>query len=52
VWVSSLRQDRLDLERRIDHDRLPCLLAADEVGGAAEIVVQDLGEEHGARRYQ
>ena len=29
-----------------------CLLAPDQVGGAAEIVVQDLGEEHGARRYQ
>ena len=39
----------LDRVRRVDHDGLLRLLAADEVRGAPEIAVQDLREQHGAR---
>ena len=40
----GLPQDGLDRERRVDHDRLARLLAADEVRRAAEIVVHELRE--------
>ena len=43
----GLAQDRLDREVWIDDDRLLRALAADDVGGAPEIVVEDLREEHG-----
>ena len=46
----GLREDRLDRERRVDDDRLARLLATDEVRRAAEVVVQQLREEHGAGR--
>ena len=45
----GLGEDLLDRVGRVDDDRLLRLLAADEVRGAPEIVVQDLCEEHGAR---
>ncbi len=38
--------DRLDRVRRIDDDRHAGVLVPDEVAGAAEIVVQELLEEH------
>ena len=47
---SASASDRLDRERRVDHDRLARLLATDEVRRAAEILVQHLREEHGAGR--
>ena len=46
----GLGEDRLDREVRIDDDDLPGLLASHEVRGAAQIVVQDLREEHGRDR--
>ena len=46
----GLPQDGLDRERRIDDDRLTGLLAADEVRGTAEVVVDELREQHGAGR--
>ena len=36
------RDDGLDLERRVDHDRDTSLLIADQVTGAAQIVVDEL----------
>ena len=43
----------LDRERRIDDDRVTGTGIADEVGGAAERVVDELREDHGrARPYQ
>ena len=36
----------LDRERRVDHDRLARVGVADEVRAAAEIVVDELPEEH------
>ena len=43
----------LDREGRIDHDRVTGTGIADEVGGAAERVVDELREDHGrARPYQ
>jgi len=38
----------VDLEARVDDGRDPGLLVADEVGGAAEVVVGDLAEDHEA----
>src|SRR3954449_6874300 len=46
--ASRLRQHRLDVIRRVDDDRDAGVLVADEVAGAAQIVVQELLEEHGA----
>src|SRR5262249_7480827 len=43
-----LRQDRLDRVRRIHDEPGPRRLVADEVGGAAQVVVQELLEQHGA----
>ena len=43
-------EHRLDREERIDDDRDTGVLVADQVRGTAEIVVQELLEEHGARR--
>ena len=40
----------LDRECRIDDDGLPCLLVADEIRGAPEIVVDELPEQHGRDR--
>ena len=37
---------RLDRERGVDHDRLARVGVADEVGAAAEVVVDELAEEH------
>ena len=48
VAAFRLRQHRLDVVRRVDDDREAGVLVADEVAGAAEIVVQKLLEEHGA----
>ncbi len=45
--VRRLREQRLDRVGRIHHHRLARALAADQVGGAAEIVVDELMEEHG-----
>ncbi len=42
-----LGEQRLDRIRRIDRHRLVCAFAADQVGGAPEVVVQELLEEHG-----
>ncbi len=42
----GLREDVLDRVGRVDDDRFAGLLAADQVRGAAEVVVQDLREEH------
>ena len=36
---------RLDRERRVDHDRLAGGGVADEVGAAAEVVVDELPED-------
>ena len=44
----GLLQERLDRERRVDEHRDARLLVADEVTRAAEIVVQELMEDHGA----
>ena len=44
---ARLVQDRLDRERRIDHDGLAGRLVADEVARAAEVLVDELPEEHG-----
>ena len=46
------RKHRFDRVRRIDNGGEARLLVADEIGRAAEIVVQELLEEHGRRRYQ
>ena len=46
----GLRERPLDRERRVDDERLARLLAPDEVRRAAEVVVQQLREQHGARR--
>jgi hypothetical protein len=43
-------EDRLDREVRVDDHDLAGLLAPDEIRGAAEVVVEDLCEEHGRRR--
>ena len=40
---------RLDRERRVDHDRLARLGVADEVRAAAEVVVDELPEEHAGK---
>ena len=45
--VSGLRQDRVDRERRIDDHGDPRLLVSHEVTGTAQIVVQELVEDHG-----
>ena len=45
----GLVEDRLDREVRVDDDRFAGLLAAHEVRGAPQVVVQDLREEHAAR---
>jgi hypothetical protein len=42
----GLRQHRLDRVRRVDDDGDAGLLVPDEVGGAAQIVVQELLEQH------
>ena len=44
----GLRQHGLDVVRRVDDDRDAGLLVADEVRGAAQVVVQELLEQHGA----
>ena len=48
VATLGLRQHRLDVVGRVDDDRDAGVLVADEVAGAAQIVVQELLEEHGA----
>ena len=45
----GLGENRLDREMRVDDHDLSRLLAADEVRGAPEVVVEDLREEHGRR---
>ena len=42
------REHRLDVVGRIDDDRDTGVLVTDEVGGAAQVVVQELLEKHGA----
>jgi hypothetical protein len=42
------RQHGLDRVRRVDDDRDACVLVADEIRGAAQVVVQKLLEQHGA----
>ena len=44
--VRGRGQVLLDRERRVDDDRLAGLLVADEVGGAAEVLVDELLEQH------
>lgn len=46
--VLRLRQHRLDVVGRVDDDRDALVLVADEVTGAAQVVVQELLEQHGA----
>ena len=41
---------RLDRERGVDHDRLARVRVADEVRAAAEVVVDELAEEHARHR--
>jgi hypothetical protein len=48
--ASCLREDRLDREVRIDDGDLPGDLATDQVRSTSQVVVQDLGEEHGRDR--
>jgi hypothetical protein len=50
VEAPSLGKDRLDREVRIHDGDLPGDLATHEVRGASQVVVQDLGEEHGRDR--
>ena len=50
VEALGLGEDRLDREVWIHDGDLPGDLAADEVRGASQVVVQDLGEEHGRDR--
>ena len=42
----GLERGRLDREWRVDDDGDPFVLVADEVRGAAEVVVQELREDH------
>ena len=42
---------RLDLVRRVDDDGLPGRLGADQVGRAAEVVIDALVKDHYRRRY-
>ena len=46
----GLGEDRLDREVWIHDGDLPGDLAAHEIRGASQVVVQDLGEEHGRDR--
>src|SRR5262245_1298776 len=46
--VVRLRQILLDLERRSDDDRRGRVLVTDEIRRAAEIVVDELREDHAA----
>ena len=48
VAAFGLRQHRVDVVRRVDDDRDAGVLVADEVRGAAQIVVEELLEQHGA----
>ena len=48
----GLHQVRLDRVRGIDEQRLAGRLVADEVGGAPEVLVDELPQEHPAGRYQ
>src|SRR5262249_62239943 len=48
VVMFRFRQHRLDVKGRVDDDRHTLVLVADEVTGAAQVVVQELLEEHGA----
>jgi hypothetical protein len=41
----------LDREHRVDDDRLTGLLGADQVGGAAEIGVDELSKQHERSLY-
>ena len=45
--VRRLGEQRLDRVGRIHDDRLARALAADQIGGAAEVVVEELMEKHG-----
>jgi hypothetical protein len=42
------RQQRLDVIRGVDDDRNAAVLVPDEIRGAAQVVVQELLEQHGA----
>jgi hypothetical protein len=44
----GLHQHGFDLIRRVDDDRYAGELVADEVRGAAQVIVQELLEQHGA----
>jgi len=50
VLLFGRRHVPLDREGRIDEDRIVRRLVADEVGRAAEIVVDELPEDHGFDR--
>ena len=43
--LAGSRDDRLDLQRRVDDDRDACVGVADQVAGAAEILVHELPKE-------
>ena len=46
IATSGLREQRLDRIGRVDRDGDAIVLVAHEVGGAAEIVVHELREDH------
>ena len=46
----GLREKRLDRERGVDDDRDARFLVADQIGRTAEVVVQELVEDHACDR--
>ena len=47
----GLLEERLDRERGVDEHRLARLLVPDQVRRAAEVVVDELAQEHAAGTY-
>ena len=50
--VAGQLQVLVDLEARVHHGGDACIAVADEIGGAAQVVVRDLPEDHGAGSCQ
>ena len=46
IALRRLRQDRLDRERRVDDRSDTCILVADQIRRTAEVVVNELLEQH------
>ena len=46
IMVGKRSLERANIKRRVDHDRLVDLLTADEVAGAAKVVMDQLLEDH------